>query len=80
MELDAGEIESFSYDLQTKEVQVTVGSGPIAVSGEPLITMKWEQTVKDAGGCEMALQSPQLERRLDGWKVQAPQTLTFCAK
>jgi len=80
VELDAGEIESFSYDALTKEVKVTIGSGPITVSGELLITMKWEQTVKDAGGCEMALQSPQLERRLDGWKVQAPHTLTFSVK
>lgn len=77
IELDAGVIESFTYDTQSQQVQVSIGGG--ASGSSAVITMKWEQTVSSAGGSKIALESPQLEPRLDGWAVDAPATLTFSA-
>lgn len=80
IELDAGVIESFTYNNESQQVKVSIGSGLGAGSAtSPKITMKWEQTVESSGGCKMNLKSPDLESRLDGWAVEAPATLTFSA-
>lgn len=81
VELDAGIIESFSYDVRSQQVQVSTGVGlGSSLGSPPKITMKWQQTVQGAGGCKMSLESPKLESRLDGWAVGAPATLTFSAE
>ena len=77
IELDAGVIESFSYDAQSQQVQVNIASGLDGSASSPKITMKWEQTVQSAGGKGLTLKSPDLQPRLDGWAVDAPATLKF---
>lgn len=78
IELDAGVIESFTYDTKSQQVQVKVGSGLDGSSAAPKITMKWEQTADSAAG-KISLKSPDLKSRLDGWAVDAPATITFGA-
>jgi hypothetical protein len=78
VELDAGVIESFTYDTKSGQVKVRIGSGVGARSaGSPKITMTWMQTPKAVGGARLKLKSPELKPRLDGWAVEAPATLTF---
>lgn len=80
VELDAGVIETFTYDVQSQQVQVSVGSGLDGGSASSLrVTMQWRQTVESEGVSRLHLTSPDLEPRLDGWAVEPPLTLTFSA-
>lgn len=80
VELDAGEIEAFTFEPESREVQVSVASGIGSDSkGPPRITMKWEQTSAGPDECTMVLKNPDLSPRLDGWAVDAPATITFTA-
>ena len=75
VELDAGQIETFSYDAKTKHVVVEVSKDN---SGAIHATLTWEQRVEHQGQ-KLKLTLGGLKQGFNGWEVRLPSTLTFSA-
>ena len=73
IELDAGQIAELSFDPASKKtvLHVVRGSG-----GKEQATLTWQQTAQ-VKAHKMNLVTSGLERRLDGWKLVLPATITF---
>ena len=73
VELDAGQIESFSFDPKSKEVVVQITSNFTGVTDA---TLKWEQTSR-VRSSSLSVTSNRSTRVVSGQKIDIPSTVVF---
>lgn len=80
VEIDAGLIESFTFDLESKKVQVHIvkdsSSSLCGRDGSQSVKMKWEQAGQQSTVGTMKLQST-LEQDADAFILDLPTTVSF---